>query len=168
MAKYYRQPDVLSWLEESTNWEPLDYLARGIDPWRGADRTFRLLRAAADVNRSAPGATLTYEGSPHTIYLKLQEQGLAGPCTAAHMILEAAAPWRPQTHKYFPPPARSRAVELMLIGELLSREERFAAYGPQAVVDAWMDLVVPDAVSRNHVDDGQEDWLVEMVNFLAM
>ena len=39
----------------------------------------------------------------------------------------------------------------MLIGELLSREERFAAYGPQAVVDAWMTFVVPKAVSRNRV-----------------
>ena len=39
----------------------------------------------------------------------------------------------------------------MLIGELLSREERFAAYGPQAVVDAWMTFVVPQAVSRNTV-----------------
>ena len=39
----------------------------------------------------------------------------------------------------------------MLIGELLSREDRFAAYGPQAVVDAWMTFVVPQAVSRNRV-----------------
>ena len=35
--------------------------------------------------------------------------------------------------------------------QLLSREERFAAYGPQAVVDAWMTFVVPQAVSRNRV-----------------
>ena len=39
----------------------------------------------------------------------------------------------------------------MLIGELLSREERFAAYGPQAVVDAWMGFVVPKALSRHRV-----------------
>ena len=39
----------------------------------------------------------------------------------------------------------------MLVGELLSREERFAAYGPQAVVDAWMTFVVPKAVGRNRV-----------------
>ena len=36
---------------------------------------------------------------------------------------------------YFPAPARARAVELMLIGELLSREERYAAYGPQGVFE---------------------------------
>ena len=71
--------------------------------------------------------------------------------TAAFLILEAAKPWSRQMHKLFPAPARARAVELMLIGELLSREERFAAYGPQAVVDAWMTFVVPQAVSRNTV-----------------
>ena len=49
------------------------------------------------------------------------------------------------------PGTGSRAVKLMLVGELLSREERFAAYGPQAVVDAWMAFVVPGAVDRNRV-----------------
>ena len=39
----------------------------------------------------------------------------------------------------------------MLVGELLSREERFAAYGPVAVVDVWMNFVLPQAVSRNRV-----------------
>ena len=39
----------------------------------------------------------------------------------------------------------------MLIGELLSREERFKPYGPQAVVDVWMTLVVPRMVSRKLV-----------------
>ena len=38
----------------------------------------------------------------------------------------------------------------MLIGELLSRQERFAAYGPQAVVDTWMTLVVPHTVARDY------------------
>ena len=74
--------------------------------------------------------------------------------TAAFLILEAAKPWSRQTHKLFPAPARARAVELMLVGELLSREERFAAYGPVAVVDAWMAFVVPKAVSRNRVQIG--------------
>ena len=71
--------------------------------------------------------------------------------TAAFLILEAAKPWSRKTHKLFPEPARARAVELMLVGELLSREERFEAYGPRAVVDAWMGFVVPRAVSRNRV-----------------
>ena len=75
--------------------------------------------------------------------------GGAAAGTAAFLVLEAAKPWSRQTHKLFPAPARARAVELMLVGELLSREERFAAYGPQAVVDAWMTFVVPQAVVRS-------------------
>ena len=77
--------------------------------------------------------------------------GRAAEDTAAFLVLEAAKPWSRNTHQLFPAPARARAVELMLIGELMSREERFAAYGPQAVVDAWMTFVVPPAVSRNRV-----------------
>ena len=38
----------------------------------------------------------------------------------------------------------------MLIGELLSRQERFIAYGPQAVVDAWVTLVNGHAVDRDY------------------
>ena len=55
----------------------------------------------------------------------------------------------------------------------LSREERFAAYGPQAVNDAWMTFVVPKAVSRNRVQivglkgrpelNGQEGTCSELV-----
>ena len=55
----------------------------------------------------------------------------------------------------------------MLIGELLSRQERFAAYGPQAVVDAWVDLVMPQALSRSHNDDGQDELVVDL-NLLAI
>ena len=34
--------------------------------------------------------------------------------------------------------------------ELLSRQERFVAYGPQAVVDAWVTLVNGHAVGRDY------------------
>ena len=42
---------------------------------------------------------------------------------------------------------RARVVKLVLLGELLSRDERFNAYGPQAVVDAFEAHVIPHAVS---------------------
>ena len=71
--------------------------------------------------------------------------------TTAHLILESMKFWSPKTHQLHPAPARERAVELMLIGELLSREARFEAYGPRAVVDAWMTFVVPKAVCRSLV-----------------
>ena len=52
--------------------------------------------------------------------------------------------------------ARARAVELLLVGELLSREECFAAYGPQAVVDVWMTFVIPNAVGRGYTTTLEE------------
>ena len=110
-------------------------------------RALKLLRAGADVDAVArPGGP-----TPLSLAQAAEAAGGAAEGTTAHLILEAAKPWSRKTHKLFPEPARARAVQLMLIGERLSREERFVAYGPQAVVDAWMHLVVPKAVSRNHV-----------------
>ena len=96
-----------------------------------AARTIGLLRGGADVYAAArPGGP-----TPHSLAQGAEAMGGAKEGTAAFLILEAAKPGSRQTHKLFPAPARARAVELMLIGELLSREERFAAYGPQAVFD---------------------------------
>ena len=97
------------------------------------------LRAGADIHaaRRASGRR-SFLLAP-----SLAAGGGAAEGTPAFLVLEAAKPWSRQTHKLFPPHARARAVELMLVGELLSREDRFAAYGPQAVVDAWTALVMP-------------------------
>ena len=48
------------------------------------------------------------------------------------------------------PAARARAVELMVMLERLSREERYAAYGPQAVVDVCMPIVMAHEVTRDY------------------
>ena len=112
-------------------------------------RAFDLLRGGANIL-----ATARVDGPTPLSLAQAAAAGSAAKGTigeGAFLILEAAKPWSRQTHKLFPAPARARAVELMLVGELLSREERFAAYGPQAVVDAWMTFVVPQAVSRNRV-----------------
>jgi len=106
-----------------------------------------LLRGGADVYAAARSGGPT----PHSLAKATETVGGAEEGTPSFLILEAAKPWSRKTHDLFPAPARARAVELMLIGELLSRESRFEAYGPQAVVDAWMTFVVPQAVSRNHV-----------------
>ena len=68
---------------------------------------------------------------------------------AAFLVLEAAKPWS-RWPQLFPAAAQARAVDLMLVGELFSRKERFAAYGPQAVVDVWMTFVIPNAVGRDY------------------
>ena len=117
-----------------------------------------LLRGGTDILEGPVGGeqpTLLPVGvdqpTPLAIAKVALAQGKAKAGSAAFLILAASKPWSRKTHDLYPAPARARAVELMLIGELLSREERFAAYGPQAVVDAWMTFVVPQAVSRNHV-----------------
>ena len=38
------------------------------------------------------------------------------------------------------------------VGERLSRQECFAAYGPQAVIHAWESLVMPRALTVAHVE----------------
>ena len=71
--------------------------------------------------------------------------------SAAYLVLRASEPWRPQTHEYFPEAARARAVELMVIGHRLEREDRFAGAAAVALWDAWMGHVVPQAVVRGLV-----------------
>ena len=68
--------------------------------------------------------------------------------TAAFLILEAAKPWSRKTHHLFPAPARARVRELVLLGELLSREDRFTG-ASRAVHDVWMDFVIKHAVDRD-------------------
>ena len=168
------QLHVKSWLQKTQDLTtPLHYLE-----FVPLARVYDLLRGGADVDarsdlmwpsprpgrggrgrgrgglargQSGLAASLVYGRTPRSVAQALREANKAGIGTTAHMVLQAAGPWSRQTHRYFPAVARARAVELMLIGELLSREERFAAYGPQAVVDAWMHLVVPKAVGRKCV-----------------
>lgn len=69
------------------------------------------------------------------------------PAASARLVVDAAAPWSPANHALFPAPARARAVELLLLGHLLSREERFAGEG-RALLDAWQAHVMAHAVCR--------------------
>ena len=58
---------------------------------------------------------------------------------AADLVIRAAQPWSPQTHHLFPWAARTRAIELMLLGAQLERW-----------TDVWMAFVVPYAVQRDY------------------
>ena len=140
-------PDLLAWLIRSRHWTGLHHLEA-----LTAKRAFDLLRAGAALLAAAAPSTLAFPSNetPLSRASALAAEGGAAEGTAAFLVLEAAKPWSRKTHKLFPAPARARAVELMLIGELLSREERYAAYGPQAVVDVWMTFVIPNAVYRGY------------------
>jgi ankyrin repeat protein len=141
-ATEYGHHHILAYLIRSSDWStPLHHL-KILTP----ERAFVLLRGGADVDASAEPSGQT----PLWIAQDLYAAGSAAVGTAAFLVLEAAKPWSRKTHQLFPAPARARVVELMLFGELLSREERFAAYGPQAVVDVWMTFVVPKAVNRSY------------------
>ena len=81
--------------------------------------------------------------------------GAADAGSAAHVVLEWGAPWSRQTHKFYPPAVRARAVELVRIAQAIKRGK--AAYevkgvyvefaNPAAVADVFEAHVIPHAVS---------------------
>ena len=77
---------------------------------------------------------------------ELRAEGGAAEGTAAHLVLLAAQPWSQQTHALFPVAARARVAELLLLGHGLARA--FACEKEAALLDVWMEVVVPLAVSR--------------------
>ena len=58
-----------------------------------------------------------------------------------------AAVWSPANHELFPAPARQRALELLRVGLLLSKESRYE-HCAQAITDVWLGSVMPHAVDR--------------------
>ena len=66
----------------------------------------------------------------------------------ADLVMRAARRWSPANHELFPDAARARAVDLLLLGHLLSRESQFEG-AAQAVVDIWLAGVMPMAVERS-------------------
>ena len=89
----------------------------------------------------------TGDPTPRDRAKALCSTGTVAAGSAAHVVLETGVPWGRQTHRFYPPEVRARVVKLVLLGELLSRDARFNAYGPQAVVDAFEAHVIPHAVS---------------------
>ena len=78
--------------------------------------------------------------------------------TAAFLVIEAMRVqerhpwdvWSPHTHKYFPAPARARAVELWPKGFLFSRAPHIARLGKEKeAFDLWMAFGMPQAVTRD-------------------
>ena len=85
--------------------------------------------------------------TPLSLARELAAAGRAAEGTAAFLVLEAAKPWSRKTHKYFPEPARARAVELWPWGFRFSR--RFPRE-EQAMFDVWMTGVMGHAVTREY------------------
>ena len=88
--------------------------------------------------------------------MELCSSGAAAPGSVAHIVLNWwGAPWKRQTHKFYPPEVRARAVVLMRISLFIKRGK--AAYeadgvylefaNPAAVADVFEDCVIPHAAA---------------------
>ena len=64
----------------------------------------------------------------------------------AQLIVDASLPWSPRTHALFPAAAKKRALDLLLIGLLLSSEHRFEGQA-YALMDVWPQIMA-HAVER--------------------
>ena len=162
LERHYRPDDIWHPFSHFTTWYMYHFSYIYSPPWStplhhlttiGATRARALLRAGADLEAAAEAAFGGDGGNtPLSLARALQQAGEAGEDTAAGLVLDAAKPWSQQTHALFPAAARARAVELMLLGHLLSRES--VQWGPSFVgaevslFDAWMVGVLPQAVQR--------------------
>jgi hypothetical protein len=52
-------------------------------------------------------------------------------------------------HRLFPAKVRARAVELLLLGHLLARERPEFACAGRALIDVWVDHIMPHALHRD-------------------
>lgn len=128
------------WLIETAEWNSALHYIELVPP----ARVRSLLRSGSD-----PFAS-NGRGGPTPVSLagRMAETGRAPKGSTARLLLLAAGRWSPVSHELFPEPARWRAVELMRLGWLLSREARFCGE-EQALVDIWRSCVLPLAVTRN-------------------
>ena len=81
--------------------------------------------------------------------------GAAAAGSAAHVVLEWGAPWRRQTHTFYPPAVRARVAELMRIAQAIKRgKASYEADGvivafasPAAVADVFESCVIPHDIA---------------------
>ena len=141
VANAHGRHDIVAWLVRTRLWStPLHHLE-----FLTPERALALLHAGADIHAAAePGGP-----TPLSLAQDLAAAGRAAEGTAAFLVLEAAKPWSRQTHKYFPDPARARAVELWPWAFRFSRQPRFAG-AEQAMFDVWMTIVMAHAVTRGY------------------
>jgi hypothetical protein len=68
----------------------------------------------------------------------------------AQLVVRAAAPWSPlANHRLFPAKARACAVDLLLLCHLLARERPELARAGRALIDVWVNHIMPHALRRD-------------------
>jgi hypothetical protein len=108
-----------------------------------------LIVGGADLHASdgaGPGAP-TPLGLARALLARAPGAADESAAASARLVVDAAAPWSPANHALFPAAARARALQLLLLGHLLSREARFERK-ERALLDAWQAHVMAHAVCR--------------------
>merc|ERR1712232_1421194 len=135
-AAAYDQQHVVDWLAQSQGWHTELHHVCSIS----YERARALLRAGEDPTaRSVTGAT------PLSLAKQLLENGDAHDiCSASAAVVQATKPWSAASHHLFPVVARQRAVELLRLGILLSRQVE----NSESMAYAWYTHVLPMSVIR--------------------
>ena len=143
IARLLHHEELARWLHLSTDWcTPLHHVSI-----LSRDDTLRLLRDGANLHARARPAAPT----PIDVAMKIAEAEGGSPSSddsSAQLVLMASRRWSPRQHALFPAPARAHAVELLLLGHRLLASP--LGGGSTAVLDVWVDRIMPQIVRRHH------------------
>ena len=138
--------DTAAWLVTSRHWSLLHYLE-----FITTERALELLRDGVGTDAAAPG-----DPTPLDRAKELCRSGAADAGSAAHVVLEWGAPWKQETHTFYPPAVRARRVALMWIAQSIRRgkawyEVKFSEASYEALPAAFADVfeicVIPHLIS---------------------
>ena len=138
--------DTAAWLVTSRHWSLLHYLE-----FITTERALELLRDGVSTDAAAPG-----DLTPLDRAKELCRSGAADAGSAAHVVLEWGAPWKQETHAFYPPAVRTFRVALMWIAQSIKRGKASyevkvskASYEalPAAFADVFESCVIPHLIS---------------------
>ena len=138
--------ETAAWLVTSRHWSLLHYLE-----FITTERALELLRDGVGTDAAAPG-----DPTPLDRAKELCRSGAADAGSAAHVVLEWGAPWKQETHTFYPPAVRARRVALMWIAQSIRRgkawyEVKFSEASYEALPAAFADVfeicVIPHLIS---------------------
>lgn len=155
LAAKHGHEELAEWFEYTADWITTLHFCETLTP----SRARALLRSGANVHASGRQGGLSAVG----VARAASARGAAPEGSAPWLVLRAAESWSPETHCLFPPEARARATDLLLIGYALAaqlarselaRDERAPTAAPMAgaFFDAWREGVLPHAVRRDGAD----------------
>ena len=121
LAMQYAHDDVVSWLRKSADYTPLHHI-QVLTP----ERTLFILRN---------GTCSPFAGRVSAVELATQHARTHPGHSAASLVVCAAAPWSPSTHKLWGASQRERAVELMKLGYLFAAQ--YAHAEERSLVRHW-------------------------------